>query len=76
MAKTGRLLIVEETPAAFGLGAEVAAQISDQGFNDLDAPIRRVNGAFAPTPYSPPLESALVPSADDVKAAILDLMAE
>ncbi len=76
VAKTGRLLIVEETPAAFGLGAEVAAQISDQGFNDLDAPIRRVNGAFAPTPYSPPLESALVPSADDVKAAILDLMAE
>ena len=76
VAKTGRLLIVEETPAAFGLGAEVAAQISDKGFNDLDAPIRRVNGEFAPTPYSPPLESAVIPSADDVKAAICGLMAE
>ncbi|MBL8810471.1 MAG: hypothetical protein JNM43_09875, partial [Planctomycetaceae bacterium] len=48
VAKTGRLLIVEETPAAFGLGAEVAARIADEGFDLLDAPIRRVNGAFAP----------------------------
>ena len=76
VAKTGRLLIAEETPAAFGLGAEVAAQIADHGFNDLDAPIKRVNGAFAPTPYAPTLESAVVPSETDLAQAIRELMLE
>lgn len=76
VAKTGRLLIVEETPAAFGLGAEVAARIADEGFDLLDAPIRRVNGAFAPTPYSPPLEAAVIPSDDQVRQAIRALVSE
>ena len=76
VAKTGRLLIVEETPAAFGLGAEVAAQIADAGFNDLDAPIRRVNGAFAPTPYAPSLEAAVVPMDKDIANAIRELARE
>ena len=76
VAKTGRLLIVEETPAAFGLGAEVAAQIADLGFNDLDAPIRRINGAFAPTPYAPSLEAAVVPAEKDIERAIRELMKE
>ena len=76
VAKTGRLLIVEETPAAFGLGAEIAAQIADVGFNDLDAPIKRVNGAFAPTPYAPTLEAAVVPTEMDVALAIRELVRE
>ena len=76
VAKTGRLLIVEETPAAFGLGAEIAAQIADAGFNDLDAPIKRVNGAFAPTPYAPTLEAAVVPTEMDVDRAIRQLVRE
>ena len=61
MAKTGRLLIVDEAFGPYGIGAEIAAQIADSGFDDLDAPIRRLNGAHTPTPYSPPLESAVVP---------------
>jgi len=76
VAKTGRLLIVEETPAAFGLGAEIAAQIADAGFNDLDAPIKRLNGAFAPTPYSPSLEAAVIPGVDDIRKAIQQLATE
>ena len=76
VAKTGRLLIVEETPAAFGLGAEIAAQIADAGFNDLDAPIKRINGAFAPTPYAPSLEAAVVPTETDVARAIRELARE
>ena len=54
VAKTGRLLIVDEAFAPCGIGAEIAAQVADRGFDDLDAPIRRLNGAFTPTPYSPP----------------------
>ena len=76
VAKTGRLLIIEETPAAFGLGAEIAAQIADVGFDDLDAPVKRVNGAFAPTPYAPTLEAAVVPTEMDVARAIRELVRE
>jgi pyruvate/2-oxoglutarate/acetoin dehydrogenase E1 component len=73
VAKTGRLLVLDEDFAPFGFGAEIAAVIADRGFDDLDAPIRRLNGAFAPTPYSPPLEKALVPQSDEIARAIRDL---
>jgi 2-oxoisovalerate dehydrogenase E1 component len=76
VAKTGRLLVVDETFAPYGLGAEVAARVADLGFNDLDAPVKRLNGAFSPTPYSPTLEKAVVPGVDDVVQAIRDLLAE
>ena len=76
VAKTGRLLIVDEAFAPFGIGAEIAAQLADRGFDDLDAPIRRLNGAHTPTPYSPPLEAAVVPNADAIAQAIRDLVAE
>jgi 2-oxoisovalerate dehydrogenase E1 component len=76
VAKTGRLLIVDEAFAPFGFGAEIAAQIADSGFDDLDAPIRRLNGAHTPTPYSPSLEEAVVPSADAIAQAIRDLVSE
>jgi 2-oxoisovalerate dehydrogenase E1 component len=76
VAKTGRLLIVDEAFAPFGLGAEVAACVADAGFDDLDAPIRRLHGAFTPTPYSPPLEKAVVPQIEDIERAISELLEE
>jgi 2-oxoisovalerate dehydrogenase E1 component len=74
--KTGRLLIVDEAFGPFGIGAEIAAQVADRGFDDLDAPIRRLNGLHTPTPYSPPLENAVVPNVDAIVQAIRDLVAE
>jgi 2-oxoisovalerate dehydrogenase E1 component len=74
--KTGRLLIVDEAFAPYGIGAEIAAQLADRGFDDLDAPIRRLNGAHTPTPYSPTLEAAIVPTAEAIAQAIRDLAAE
>ncbi len=76
VAKTGRLLIVDEAFGPFGIGAEIAASIADSGFDDLDAPIRRLNGAHTPTPYSPPLEAAVVPDAEQIARAICDLVDE
>jgi 2-oxoisovalerate dehydrogenase E1 component len=76
VARTGRLLIVDEAFGPCGIGAEIAAQLSDRGFDDLDAPIRRLNGVHTPTPYSPPLESAVVPNPDRIAQAIRDLLAE
>src|SRR5262249_11157307 len=70
VAKTGRLLIVDEAFGPYGIGAEIAAQLADLGFDDLDAPIRRLNGVHTPTPYSPPLEAAVVPSADAIVQAV------
>ncbi len=74
--KTGRLLIVDESFGPFGIGAEIAAQASDLAFDDLDAPVRRLNGAHAPTPYSPTLEAAVIPNTQAIVGAIKDLMAE
>jgi 2-oxoisovalerate dehydrogenase E1 component len=76
VAKTGRLLIVDEAFGPFGIGAEIAAQLAGRGFDDLDAPIRRVNGIHTPTPYSPPLEAAVVPNTNTILQAIRDLLAE
>ena len=74
--RTGRLLIVDETFAPCGIGAEVAAQAVDRAFDDLDAPVRRLNGVQVPTPYSAPLEAAVIPRKEDIAQAIRDLIAE
>jgi 2-oxoisovalerate dehydrogenase E1 component len=76
VAKTGRLLIVDEDFAHCGVSAEIAAQLADRGFDDLDAPIRRLNGKPSPTPYSPTLEHAVVPDAAAIAEAIRALHAE
>lgn len=76
VAKTGRLLIVDEAFSPFGIGAEIAARVADRGFDDLDAPIRRLNGLHTPTPYSPPIEAAVVPNGEAIAAAIRELLEE
>jgi 2-oxoisovalerate dehydrogenase E1 component len=76
VAKTGRLLIVDEAYGPCSLASEIAAQVADAGFDDLDAPIKRLNGSFTPTPYSPALERAVVPQSEQVETAIRELLAE
>ena len=76
VSKTGRLIIVDEDFAHCGIGAEIAAQLADRGFDDLDAPIRRLNGKASPTPYSPTLEAAVVPNTEAIAQAIRELCAE
>lgn len=76
VSKTGRMLVVDEAFGPCGFASEIAAQVADQGFDDLDAPIRRLHGAQAPTPYAPTLERAVVPDIDQITRAIRELMAE
>ncbi|MBX9583791.1 MAG: alpha-ketoacid dehydrogenase subunit beta, partial [Gemmataceae bacterium] len=76
VARTGRLVVADEGFGPFGVGAEVAARVADRFFDELDAPIRRVNGVFTPTPYSPPLEAAVVPTVADVARVVRELLAE
>lgn len=76
VAKTGRLLIVDEAFQPCSVASEISARIVEQGFDDLDAPVRCLNGAFTPTPYSPSLEEAVVPGTEEILSAIRMLAAE
>jgi 2-oxoisovalerate dehydrogenase E1 component len=76
LTKTGRLLVVDEAPGHCGFSAEIAARMADVGFDQLDAPIKRVTGEACPTPYSPSLEKMVVPSADTIARAIRELVEE
>ncbi|MDP1804346.1 MAG: transketolase C-terminal domain-containing protein, partial [Acidimicrobiales bacterium] len=60
VAKTGRCLVVHEDNLSFGVGAEVAAIVAQDGFWDLDAPVRRLATADVPSyPFAAPLEAEL-----------------
>jgi pyruvate dehydrogenase E1 component beta subunit len=73
--RTHAAVIVEDDWLTYGIGAEIAATISDGAFDYLDAPVRRVAMAEVPMPYSKPLESAALPSRDDVINAIHETLA-
>ncbi|MFU8854427.1 alpha-ketoacid dehydrogenase subunit beta [Micromonospora sp. SL1-18] len=68
--KTNCAVVLEDDWLTYGIGAEIAATISDGAFDWLDAPVRRVAMAEVPLPYSKPLEIAALPSADDAITAI------
>jgi pyruvate dehydrogenase E1 component beta subunit len=69
--KTNHCVIVEEGWPHGGVGANLAALISEQAFDDLDAPVQRVTGADVPMPYSKPLEDLAYPHTPQIVAAVL-----
>jgi 2-oxoisovalerate dehydrogenase E1 component beta subunit len=71
--KSGKVLIVHSATKLVGVGAEVAALISEQAFEWLDAPIARLGGLDVPVPFSPPLEDAYRPNAEKIYQAALEL---
>jgi len=72
--RTHRALVVEEAWRTGGIGGEVAAQISEHAFWQLDAPVRRVGGVEVPIPYAKHLETAAIPQVADVVAAAAELV--
>jgi pyruvate dehydrogenase E1 component beta subunit len=72
--KTNRAVIVEEGWPHGGVGANLAALIQEQAFDDLDAPIQRVTGADVPMPYSKRLEQAAIPHEEHVVNAALETL--
>jgi pyruvate/2-oxoglutarate/acetoin dehydrogenase E1 component len=68
--KTHRLLVAHEAVKIGGAGAEIAAQVAEEAFDYLDAPIVRVGAPFTPVPFSPPLEQAFIPGVDTLVAAV------
>ncbi len=71
--RTNRLITVEEGPRVGGWGAEVAAQITDEAFDDLDSPPLRITLPDHPMPFSAPLEDAVLPSAEGIAETIVAL---
>jgi pyruvate dehydrogenase E1 component beta subunit len=75
VGRTSRLVIVEENPYQGGWGATVAAIVADEGFELLDAPIRRVASECVPLPFADSLEDAVIPTTDKVVEAVRRLAA-
>ncbi len=72
--KTKRVVVVHEAVRFCGVGAEIAAQISETAFHELAAPVARLGGPFSPVPYSPPLEDAWLPNAARIREAVLTVV--
>jgi pyruvate dehydrogenase E1 component beta subunit len=72
--KTGRCLTVHEAVKPFGVGAEIAATVSEEFFGRLKAPMVRVAAPFSPVPFSKPLETAFVPSPQKIADAAIHLV--
>ncbi|HVB44775.1 MAG TPA: alpha-ketoacid dehydrogenase subunit beta [Streptosporangiaceae bacterium] len=72
--RTSRLLIVEENPYQGGWGGTVASIVADEGFELLDAPIRRVAAASVPLPFADALEQEVIPTVAKVVRAVRSLL--
>jgi 2-oxoisovalerate dehydrogenase E1 component beta subunit len=73
--KTSKVMVLHEDTRTGGFGAEIAASIAEEAFEDLDAPVKRVAAPDTPVPFSPVLEKAFIPQVDDVVAGLRELAA-
>jgi len=71
--KTSKALVLHEDTRTGGFGAEIAATIAEEAFEDLDAPVKRIAAPDAPVPFSPKLEKAFIPQVEDVLAGLREL---
>jgi len=72
--KTSRVIFAHEDPISYGYGAEIAARISDELFEYLDAPVRRVGATDTFVAYAPQVEDFILPQSEDVETAVQELM--
>ena len=75
VARTGRLVVVDECPLRGGVASEISASVAEHGFRALKAPILRVARADTPVPFSAPLEAAVTPDPAKIAAAVRRVMA-
>ncbi len=73
--KCSKALVLHEDTRTGGFGAEIAATIAEEAFEDLDAPVKRIAAPDSPVPFSPPLEKAFIPQVEDVVAGLRELAA-
>jgi pyruvate/2-oxoglutarate/acetoin dehydrogenase E1 component len=73
--KCSKVLVLHEDTRTGGFGAEIAATIAEEAFEDLDAPVKRIAAPDCPVPFAPVLEKAYIPQIDDVVAGLKELAA-
>jgi 2-oxoisovalerate dehydrogenase E1 component len=73
--KTNRVIVAHEDMLSWGYGAEIAARIADQLFDELDAPVRRVAAMDTFCAYAPKLEDEILPQSGHLAAAVRELLA-
>jgi 2-oxoisovalerate dehydrogenase E1 component beta subunit len=73
VGRTSKALVLHEDTLTGGFGAEIAATIAEEAFENLDAPVRRIAAPDTPVPFSPPLEKAFIPQVEDVVAGLKEL---
>jgi 2-oxoisovalerate dehydrogenase E1 component len=71
--KTNRVIVAHEDMLSWGYGAEIAARIADELFDELDAPVRRIGAMDTFVAYQPKLEDAILPQPENILKAIVDL---
>jgi acetoin:2,6-dichlorophenolindophenol oxidoreductase subunit beta len=74
VARTSRLLVLQEASAAAGVGGNILGLVARLGFEDLDAPPALVAAPDTPVPFAPELEDAYLPSVERVRAAVEALL--
>ena len=74
VARTGRLVVVDEANPRCGLAADIAALVACKAFKDLKAPIRLVTAPHTPVPFSPVLEALYIPSVERIEAAVREIV--
>ena len=72
--KTGHVVVVDEGYARYGVTGEIASVIYNEAFDYLDAPIKRIGAMDVPVPFSPALEPLTIPSGEQVKDAVLEVL--
>ena len=72
--KTGKVLVVHEDKVFSGFGAEIAAQIAEEMFRYLDAPVQRIGSTFTPVGFNPILERAILPNDEKIYKAAKELL--
>lgn len=74
MARTGRLLVIDDDYLSYGVGAEVIASVCEDAAIRLKAPPRRIAHPDIPVPFTPAMEHHVLPSAEKLIEAALELM--
>jgi len=76
VAKTNRLIVIDEANPRCSIATDIAALVADKGFDTLDAPIKRITAPHTPVPFSPPLEDIYLPTPEKVIKAVSELLGE
>jgi pyruvate dehydrogenase E1 component beta subunit len=72
--RTNHAVVAHEAVRFGGIGAEIAAQIQEEAFDHLDAPVGRIGAPFSPVPFSPALEKLYVPSASTIADGVRSVL--